>query len=362
MTTVEGVRASLQGVMDPELGRNIVELGMVRDIHLSDGRAEVTLALTTMACPLKGKIINDVESALRALDSGLVVQVKPVEMSDEERSKAFGRRVPERGTAEPFNKIHRVIAVVSGKGGVGKSSVAALLAVALRKQGQRVGLLDADVTGPSIPRMFGLQTPPKVTPMGLMPVVSAGGIKVMSVNLLLSHEDTPVVWRGALISGLIRQFWGDVLWEELDTLIIDLPPGTSDATLTVMQSIPVSAVLLVTSPQDLAGMVVRKAAQMARQLSIPIVGLIENMSYVQCPDCGRRIDVFGPSRAEATAQTLGIPLLGRIALDAGLAFSADEGVIESYPADAFAPIAEAVSAAVAAVVAAHPTVAASGAK
>ena len=197
--------------------------------------------------------------------------------------------------------------------------------------------------------------------MGLMPVVSPGGIKVMSVNLLLSHEDTPVVWRGALISGLIRQFWGDVLWEELDTLIIDLPPGTSDATLTVMQSMPVSAVLLVTSPQDLAGMVVRKAAQMARQLSIPIVGLIENMSYVLCPDCGRRIDVFGPSRAEATAQTLGIPLLGRIALDAGLAFSADEGVIESYPADAFAPIAEAVSAAVAAVVAAHLTVAASGA-
>lgn len=361
MTSVEEIRASLQRVMDPELGRNIVELGMVRDIHLSDGRAEVTLALTTLACPLKGKIINDVESALRALDSGLEVQVKPVEMSDEERSKIF-QRAPERGTADAFNKIHRVIAVASGKGGVGKSSVAALLAVALRKQGQRVGLLDADVTGPSIPRMFGLQVQPKVTPFGLMPVVSSGGVKVMSANLLLSHEDIPIVWRGPLISGLIRQFWGDVLWEELDTLIIDLPPGTSDATLTVMQSIPVNAVLLVTSPQDLAGMVVRKAAQMARGLSIPVIGLIENMSYVQCPDCGRRIDVFGPSRAEATAQTLGIPLLGRIALDAGLAFSADEGVIESYPADAFTPIAEAVSAAVAAVAPVHPTAAASDAK
>jgi Mrp family chromosome partitioning ATPase len=338
MITEEEIRVALGKVIDPELGRSIVELGMVRDIQVADGQVDITLALTTLGCPLKDRIVNDVKSAVRSLDGALITTVQLGEMTDEERAEALGESGASRPLAEPFNEIDRVIAVMSGKGGVGKSSVAALLAVSLRKKGERVGLLDADITGPSIPRMFGLHDVPGASPLGLLPAVSSTGIKVMSVNLLLPREDEAVIWRGPLISSAIRQFWGEVLWEALDTLVIDLPPGTSDATLTVMQSIPLSGVLLVTSPQALAGMVVRKAAGMGRLLNIPILGLIENMSYVQCPDCGRQIDVFGPSRAEETAQALGVPLLGRIPLDPELATRCDVGQIESYGGRVFEPI------------------------
>jgi len=343
MVTEEEIRDALRRVIDPELGRNIVELGMVRGIGLADGEVNLTLALTTLACPLKDRIISDIKSAIRALDGALIVNVKLVEMSAEERAKIVGEQQVKQYVAEPFNEINHVIAVMSGKGGVGKSSVAALLAIALRKQGERVGLLDADITGPSIPRMLGLHELPGTSPLGMLPAVSPGGVKVMSINLLLAQEDEAVIWRGPLISSAIRQFWGDVLWDRLDTLVIDLPPGTSDATLTVMQSIPLNGVLLVTSPQDLAGMVVRKAARMAQLLNIPIIGLLENMSYVQCPDCGRQIEAFGPSRAEETARALGVPLLGRIPLDPELARRCDSGEVESYPVDAFAPLAATIS-------------------
>jgi Mrp family chromosome partitioning ATPase len=343
MVTEQEIREALSSVMDPELERSIVELGMVRDIEVQDNQLELTLALTTLACPLKDRIVAGIKSAIRGVDAGLLVDVKLTEMSKEERAEALGGQQPREMTAEAFNEIGHVIAVMSGKGGVGKSSVAALLSIALRRNGQRVGLLDADITGPSIPRMFGLQGVPGSSPLGLLPAETTSGIKVMSINLLLPDEDQAVIWRGPLISGAIRQFWGDVFWGTLDTLVIDLPPGTSDATLTVMQSIPLSGVLLVTSPQDLAGMVVRKAAQMAKQLSIPILGLIENMSYVQCPDCGKEIHVFGPSRAEETAQALGIPLLGRIPLDSDLAELCDTGRVEEYEATVFVPIAEKVS-------------------
>jgi Mrp family chromosome partitioning ATPase len=343
MVTEEEVRDALKGVMDPELGRNIVELGMVRDIHLSDNQLDLTLALTTMACPLKDRIVKDIKSAIRGVDGALLVDVELVEMSAEERAKILGDRRIQQLIAEPFNEIDHIIAVMSGKGGVGKSSVAALLAIASRKRGERVGLLDADITGPSIPRMFGLHGVLGTSPLGILPAETPSGIKVMSINLLLPTEDEAVIWRGPLISGAIKQFWGDVFWGTLDTLVIDLPPGTSDATLTVMQSIPLSGVLLVTSPQDLAGMVVRKAARMAQQLAIPILGLVENMSYVRCPDCGKRIDVFGPSRAEETAEALGVPLLGRIPLDSGLALHCDTGQVEEYSGDVFLPIAEKIS-------------------
>jgi Mrp family chromosome partitioning ATPase len=343
MVTEEEVRDALKGVMDPELGRNIVELGMVRDIHLSDNQLDLTLALTTMACPLKDRIVKDIKSAIRGVDGALLVDVELVEMSAEERAKILGDRRIQQLIAEPFNEIDQIIAVMSGKGGVGKSSVAALLAIASRKRGERVGLLDADITGPSIPRMFGLHGVLGTSPLGILPAETPSGIKVMSINLLLPTEDEAVIWRGPLISGAIKQFWGDVFWGTLDTLVIDLPPGTSDATLTVMQSIPLSGVLLVTSPQDLAGMVVRKAARMAQQLAIPILGLVENMSYVRCPDCGKRIDVFGPSRAEETAEALGVPLLGRIPLDSGLALHCDTGQVEEYSGDVFLPIAEKIS-------------------
>ena len=246
------------------------------------------------------------------------------------------------GQAEILNRVDHVLAVMSGKGGVGKSSVAAMLAVALRRAGKSVGLLDADITGPSIPRMFGLSQQPGMGPLGIMPVQTATGIKVMSINLLLPKEDDAVIWRGPLIGGTVRQFWSDVYWGDLHTLIIDLPPGTADAPLTVMQSIPLSAVLMVTSPQDLAGMVVRKAANMARALSIPILGLVENMSYAICPTCGTRLHLFGPSRAEHTAQLLGIPFLGRIPMDPELPTRCDAGQVERYDSEALGQILEQV--------------------
>ncbi len=342
MPTEEQVRNALSQVMDPELGRNIVELGMVRNIAIEGQRVGFTLALTTMACPLKGRLTDEAKAAVQALDPDLQVQVQLAEMSDEERRRIFGPRTPELTAAQKASNVQRVLAVMSGKGGVGKSSVAALLAVALRRKGLRVGLLDADITGPSIPRMFGLRQAPPVGPHGLMPVESRSGIKVMSINLLLSAEDEAVIWRGPLISGAIRQFWTEVVWGDLDVLILDLPPGTSDPALTVMQSIPLNGVLMVTSPQDLAGMVVRKAADLARSLHVPIVGLVENMSYVLCPDCARKIEVFGPSLAGETASRLGVPLLGHLPLDPELAQRADWGEIEAYAADAFAPLADEV--------------------
>jgi Mrp family chromosome partitioning ATPase len=240
--------------------------------------------------------------------------------------------------ASSANNISHVVAVLSGKGGVGKSSVAAQLAVALRRRGKRVGVLDADITGPSIPMMFGLHQQPVTSPLGILPVETQTGIKVMSINLLLANEDQAVIWRGPLISNVIKQFWQDVVWGELDYLVVDLPPGTSDASLTVMQSIPLSGVVLVTSPQDLAGMVVRKAAQMADRLGAPILGLVENMSYVTCTKCGTQIQVFGPSQAMQTATRLGVPLLGRLPLDSALACSCDGGKIEGYETPFFEPI------------------------
>jgi len=331
---------ALKGVNDPELGKNLVELGMVHDVEVEDGQVRFTLALTTLACPLKDRIVADARRAVLALNGIQEVRVDLREMTREEKERIWPRQPQkqEPGVAAHLNHVERVLAVMSGKGGVGKSSVAALLAVALRRRGKQVGILDADITGPSIPKMFGLHQPPPMGPVGIIPAQSSSGIKVMSINLLLPNEDEAVIWRGPLISGAIKQFWGDVVWGDLDVLVVDLPPGTSDASLTVMQSIPLNGVLLVTSPQDLAGMVVRKAARMASHLNVPIVGLVENMSYVVCPKCGEQIEVFGPSQA----MQLGLPLLGRLPLDPELARRCDAGEIEKYAAELFEPIAEQV--------------------
>jgi len=230
---------------------------------------------------------------------------------------------------------------MSGKGGVGKSLVSGLLAIALRREKHKVGILDADITGPSIPKMFfpdGVRL--GMSPLGSTPPRSRTGIAVMSINLVLEQEDMAVIWRGPLISGAIKQFWGDIFWGTLDYLIVDLPPGTSDASLTVMQSLPMSGIVLVSSPQDLAGMVVRKAANMARQMQVPILGLVENMSYFECPDTGKRYEIFGPSHAEETAQRVGVPLLGRLPIDPEIARLCDAGRIEEYAGELFAPIAQ----------------------
>jgi Mrp family chromosome partitioning ATPase len=340
MITNKQILDALRGVMHPEMERNLVDLGMVKDASVKDKTLVVTLALPFMEIPIKDDLVSRVREAVSKLDAGREVTVKLVEMSQQER--AVFMTAAEGKSERPTNKISRVIAVLSGKGGVGKSSVTALLAVALNRRGQKVGVLDADITGPSQPKMFGLHQIPPMGSQGILPAETNEGIKLMSINLLLPNEDEAVIWRGPLISGAIKQFWNDVYWGTLDYLVVDLPPGTSDASLTVMQSIPLNGVVLVTSPQDLAGMVVRKAARMAQRMKAPVLGLLENMSYVACPKCGEKIEVFGSSRAMETAMQLSVPLLGRLPLDPELARRCDAGEVEAYRAELFGPIADKV--------------------
>lgn len=255
----------------------------------------------------------------------------------EEKSITQGSGI-ERLSQPENSHIGRTIAVMSGKGGVGKSSVSALLTVALAKEGYQVGLLDADITGPSIPKLFGLKHQADVTNGKIIPSVSKLGIKVVSINLLLPQEDDPVIWRGPLIGGVVKQFWTDVLWGELDYLIVDLPPGTGDAPLTVLQSLPLDGLVIVSSPQDLAVMVVKKAIKMVRMMNAPIFGLIENMSGLICPHCGQPIEIFGKSRADEVAAATGIKLLGRLPLDPDLSRLSDSGAIEEYSVELFKEI------------------------
>jgi Mrp family chromosome partitioning ATPase len=343
MITKDQIRQALEKVMHPGLKRNLVELGMVRDVEIQDNRVKFALTLANPAGPLKDQITAETKAAVLALDGVKEVEVELTEMSAEEKKRLLqnGPGHDQPGVAERFNHIEHIIAVMSGKGGVGKSLVAGLLAVALRREGHQVGILDADITGPSIPRMFfPIRQWPKGGPLGILPVESKTGVKVMSINLLLQNEDQAVIWRGPLISGAIRQFWGDVVWGDLDYLIVDLPPGTSDAALTVMQSLPLSGAVLVTSPQGLADMVVKKAAQMAAQLNVPVMGLVENMSYVVCPDTGKKLEVFGPSKSAVMAKQLHVPLLGQLPIEPQIAELCDDGRIEDYPAEEFAPIAK----------------------
>lgn len=220
--------------------------------------------------------------------------------------------------ANPFSRVKKVIAVVSGKGGVGKSMVTASLARMMREQGFTVGILDADITGPSIPKMYGLHESAKGSDEGMFPCEAEDGTRIMSVNLLLENESDPVIWRGPVIAGVVTQFWSDVMWGELDYLYIDMPPGTGDVPLTVFQSLPVDGVVIVTSPQDLVQMIVKKAYNMARQMNIPVLGIVENYSYLACPDCGKKISVFGESHIDEIAAELDIPVLGKMPIDAKL--------------------------------------------
>ena len=225
-----------------------------------------------------------------------------------------------------YSNIKHVIGVVSGKGGVGKSLVTASLANALAKTGASVGILDADITGPSIPKMYGLTGPADALDENqILPELTANGIKVMSLNLIMPDPEQAVVWRGPIIAGVVKQFWTDVVWGELDYLLVDMPPGTGDVPLTVFQSLPVDGIFIVTSPQDLVRMIVAKAVNMAKLMNIPVLGVIENYSYLKCPDCGRRIDVFGKSRVEEVAKETGIPLAGQIPIDTEYAQMSDEG-------------------------------------
>ena len=242
-----------------------------------------------------------------------------------------------------FSSIKKVIAVSSGKGGVGKSSVTVMLAVLLARRGWKVGVLDADITGPSIPRAFGIKRKARGSEMGILPEETAMGIKVMSINLLLEHEDQPVVWRGPILAGAVTQFWTDVAWGDLDVLLIDMPPGTGDVPLTVYQSLSVDGTIVVSTPQSLVQMVVGKAKKMADMLSIPVIGMIENMSYAVCPDCGRRIELFGsPEGLEKAAADMGVPLLTRLPMNPDVARLCDEGEIERVVCEEMDPAADAV--------------------
>ena len=232
--------------------------------------------------------------------------------------------------ANAKSHIQHVIGVVSGKGGVGKSLVTSELAVLLQKRGYKVGILYADVTGPSIPKVFGLHGQAFGTDDGIIPFESKTGIKVMSVNLILDNEETPVVWRGPVIAGVVKQFWSEVVWGELDYLLVDMPPGTGDVPLTVFQSLPVDGIVVVTSPQELVGMIVKKAYNMAQMMNIPVLGLIQNMSYVLCPDCGKQIYIYGEGHGEETAKELNIPAYASLPMIPEIAALCDAGAIEDY--------------------------------
>lgn len=233
----------------------------------------------------------------------------------------------------PMSSIKKVIGVVSGKGGVGKSMTAAMLAVLLNRRGRHTAVLDADVTGPSIPRLFGLHGRARADDLGLYPVRTRTGIDVMSVNLLLDHESDPVVWRGPVIAGAVKQFWQEVIWKDVNFLFVDMPPGTGDVPLTVFQTLPVDGIVVVASPQELVGLIVSKAVKMANMMNIPVLGLVENMSYVLCPDCGKKVEIFGESHVAETAASFGLPVLARMPIDPALARQADQGVIESFEGD-----------------------------
>lgn len=236
-------------------------------------------------------------------------------------------------TTNELNTIKRVIGVVSGKGGVGKSLVTAMLSILINRKGYNTGIPDADITGPSIPKMFGLAQKAQGSELGLFPEKTHNDIRIMSINLLLPQDDAPVIWRGPLLANTVKQFWKDVIWGDLDFLFIDLPPGTGDVPLTVFQSIPLDGIVIVTSPQELVSMIVRKAYNMAHQMNIPVLGIVENMSYVKCPDCGKEIKIFGESNLQETAKELGLNILGRIPIDPVMASLADKGKFERFSND-----------------------------
>jgi ATP-binding protein involved in chromosome partitioning len=327
MPSKDQILNALSKVNDPELHRSLTDLKMVRDVEVHDRAVEVTIALTVPNCPLQDQIEADVRTAITALGEVDQVVVHMTAMTDEERKALFGE--PQEGSAVQYNRIQRVVAVMSGKGGVGKSLVTSLLAVALAQSGYRVGVLDADITGPSIPKLFGLHGPLQAGPVGVLPLASEAGVKVMSINLVLDEEDKPVVWRGPLIGKAITQLWGDVMWGDLDYLLVDLPPGTSDASLTTLQSLPVSGIIMVTTPQSLSSLIVRKAIHMVQLVGTPVVGVVENMAYFKCPDTGKQHLIFGPSHANEVTEAAGAPLLAQLPINPLVTQLCDSGKVEA---------------------------------
>jgi Mrp family chromosome partitioning ATPase len=348
------IMEKLKNVLDPEIGRSIVDLNMVRDITVDDGHVTVKIALTVAHCPLAKTLQTDVENAVRKAGDIKSVKVDTTTMTRREleelklklQTATAPSSVPKNGTKvgpgiERLGRrgIRRIIAIISGKGGVGKSFVTSALASELKKRGYEVGVLDADLTGPSIAKVLGVAGKPYKGPNGgIVPLKTMSGIKVMSINLVLDDPSMPVIWRGPIVNSVIRQLYWDVDWGDLHYLLVDLPPGTSDAPLTVFQSLPLDGVIVVSSPQDLASMIVSKAVNMAKKMDAPILGLVENMSYLKCPGCGETMNIFGEPKGEKLALSLGLPFLGAIPLDPAIAKLSDEGKIEEYSSSIIASI------------------------
>jgi Mrp family chromosome partitioning ATPase len=318
MSQIEAkLEEALNKVLVPGTMRSLVQMNLVRDAEVNEGKAKVTLASTAIPAQYNKLLKDKVEAVVSELSGVEEVTVDLVEAKPKE-----------------LNQIEKIIAVMSGKGGVGKSLIASLLATSFARKGKDVGVLDADITGPSIPKMFGLTARPSGSETGILPISSKAGIEIMSMNLLLPSEEEAVIWRGPLMSKAITQFWEEVLWGKLDYLIIDLPPGTGDAPLTVLQVIPISGVIAVFTPQELTEMIVKKAVRMAQKMNVRVLGVVENMSYLVLPETGKRLEIFGKSKGEEMAKASGAPLLGKLPIDPELARLCDEGEIERYSSDA----------------------------
>ena len=363
MASKDEVMAALKEVIDPELHISIVNLQMVKNVEIQSGTVKVQVALTVGGCPLSETISSDIQKAVLKLHGVKTVNVETTVMTKQEleqlrmkiQSQMAAAQSQKPGSTMPpgINRLERkgirnVIAIMSGKGGVGKSFVTAFLAVQLTRLGYKVGILDADITGPSIAKMFGLKGPLFVTPeKRVLPAVTKLGIKVVSMNLILEEPQMPVIVRGPIINSVIRQMFQDIEWGDLHFLLVDNPPGTADAPLTVFQSLPLQGVIVVTTPQDLALMVVGKAINMAKTLSqqlaaAKLLGLVENMSYAICPHCGEKIELFGKSKGAEAAKRAGIPYLGAVPMDPDIARLGDEGKIEEYTNPLFEEVTRAV--------------------
>jgi hydrogenase maturation protease len=328
MASEKQIRASLKNVIIPEVERSLIDLNLVRKITIKQDKVTIALAATALGPEVQEYVTAGVKAAMNPLKINDVTveftEAKPAEL----------------------NKIKYIIPVMSGKGGVGKSVVTSLLAIALRQQGNEVGIIDADITGSSIPRMFGIKRRPIGSDTGIMPVATESGIVVMSMNLLIPQEDSAVIWRAPLLSRAITQFWSDVLWGKLDYLLIDLPPGTADAPLTVLQSIPVTGIIIVFTPQGLVEMIVKKAINMAQKMEKHVLGVVENMSYFYVKELDRKYELFGKSKGKSMAAAAEAPLLASLPIDPELARLCDDGEIEKYDNPVIAELGKAVAQAI----------------
>ncbi len=358
MISVDDIRQALTPIMDPELRRSVIDLNMIRDIEIEDNNVRFTLALTTLACPLADGIAEATHNAVAKLPGVAHVGIDVAEMPREDVAKLFARLQAESKPQQPSNgntpgmpinfsldpsqatqpeslarqlsPIKNVIGITSGKGGVGKSLTSAMLAVALQRKGYRVGVFDADITGASIPTLFGETGHLNSSPEGIIPRQTKMGIRLISTHFMLKNADDPVVWRGSKIAQLITDLWNGVIWGPLDYLLIDFPPGTSDAQLTVMMDLPINGLVMVTTPQDLANFIVRKAVKMSLDMHVPLLGVVENMSYFVCPDTGTKHEIFGPSHVDEVTKLANVSVVAHLPIDPAVAKLCDAGQIEDF--------------------------------